>query len=392
MQQAAGSALTLTPRADGTVEVAVPGYLSPEVEAAIVAAAPVALRGTLAEEAKRYRAETEARLSPADKGAEFVAPRLMAEVQGELVWADTDTFMEVFDWSLLDTPLRLTEGEFSLSDNANQFAIDVTGQAVTYSYIDEQMRLAFDVPVDGWNEVNLSVWLDRKVRQPDILPSELLKWLRDGVTHLTQARGIDMPKLWRAKYRLAQIAEAKIKAVRSAAREQAYQLYLFAPEAKATISFDEGFRFFKGMYDGVRRHRGGAYRFGKHFLGPDHLPALSGMPGDAGEEAQCAQALDTLLQVDYWLRNVAQHDNSFRLPLAGGNFYPDFVARLTNGRIFVVEYKGAHLAGAGNDDTNEKRMVGELWERSTGGLFLMVEKEIDGLSMRQQMLRKLGSQ
>jgi hypothetical protein len=46
------------------------------------------------------------------------------------------------------------------------------------------------------------------------------------------------------------------------------------------------------------------------------------------------------------------------LPLASGFFYPDFVAKLKDGRIFVVEYKGEHLAGSGNDDTNEKRLVG----------------------------------
>jgi type III restriction enzyme len=69
--------------------------------------------------------------------------------------------------------------------------------------------------------------------------------------------------------------------------------------------------------------------------------------------------------------------NSFRLPVASGNFYPDFVAKLKDGRIFVVEYKGALLAGSGNDDTNEKRAIGEKWQRASGdeGLFAIIEKE-----------------
>jgi type III restriction enzyme len=97
-------------------------------------------------------------------------------------------------------------------------------------------------------------------------------------------------------------------------------------------------------------------------------------------------------KVEFWVRNVAQHVNSFRLPLASGFFYPDFVAKLKDGRIFVVEYKGEHLAGSGNDDTNEKRLVGALWEKASAGkgLFAMIEKDIEGRDPRQQLIDKIG--
>ena len=44
---------------------------------------------------------------------------------------------------------------------------------------------------------------------------------------------------------------------------------------------------------------------------------------------------------------------------------------LTDGRILVVEYKGEHLWS--NDDSKEKRAVGELWAERSGGqcLFAM---------------------
>jgi type III restriction enzyme len=76
------------------------------------------------------------------------------------------------------------------------------------------------------------------------------------------------------------------------------------------------------------------------------------------------------------------------LPLASGFFYPDFVAKLKDGRIFVIEYKGEHFAGSGNDDINEKRLVGALWEKAGAGkgLFAMIEKEVGGLDMRGQLL------
>ena len=56
-----------------------------------------------------------------------------------------------------------------------------------------------------------------------------------------------------------------------------------------------------------------------------------------------------------------------------------------------MEYKGALLAGPGVDDTNEKRAVGRLWETHSGGLFIVVEKQVRVLGMRAQLLEKLGS-
>jgi type III restriction enzyme len=46
--------------------------------------------------------------------------------------------------------------------------------------------------------------------------------------------------------------------------------------------------------------------------------------------------------VDVWVRNLANHADAFRLTMHnGGKYYPDFIAKLNDGRIFVVEYKGS---------------------------------------------------
>jgi type III restriction enzyme len=389
LRQELGDAGIVRTTADGKVEVAVTGYFPPEVEAKIAKAAPPEIRVEIDEEASKYRAEVHPTLSPAERGESFVAPSLTAWVQDEFVFAETDRFMEEFEWSLVNSPAALSEREFNIRESAMEFEIDLDGKKLAYSFVNEQDRLAVNTPVEGWDEINLSVWLDRQVRQIYIPPSELLRWLRDAITHLTKTRGIATSALWRAKYPLAQKLETKIKALRQKGQADAYQLYLIAPEAKTGISFDEGFKFFKDMYFDVRKHRGGAFRFNQHFLGADDVPAFSGKEGDGGEEFQCAQMLDSLNdRVEFWLRNVAQHKNSFRLPLASGNFYPDFVAKLKDGRIFVVEYKGEHLAGSGNDDTNEKRVVGALWEKASGGkgLFAMIEKVVGGRDMRGQLL------
>jgi len=246
--------------------------------------------------------------------------------------------------------------------------------------------------VEGWTPQNLVLWLDRQLRQPDIHQSDLLRWLTDCVGHLVGPRKLHIAALMRTKFILARKLRDRMVAARVAERNAAYQCYLFAPEAKVDISFDNGFAFRDGMHADQKRHRySGRFRFAKHFLGTDAVPAFDGV--EAGEEFQCAQALDSLAQVKFWIRNVARHPQSFWLPTASDKFYPDFVALLTDGRLLVVEYKGALLAGAGVDDTNEKRAIGRLWEqRSAGkGFFIVVERLIDGKDMRAQLLEKIGA-
>ena len=158
---------------------------------------------------------------------------------------------------------------------------------------------------------------------------------------------------------------------------------LFGPVGCLEVTGAHAFIFRAGMFDGEKLHRGGR-RFTKHFLGPDRVPAFDGKPG--GEEEQCAHVLDSLADVKWWGRNVAKHPNAFWFPTAAGRFYPDFVAQLTDDRIFVVEYKGEQ----GWEEAALDRIAGAAWERAGGGLFLMVRKRADGLDSLGQMRAKLG--
>ena len=143
----------------------------------------------------------------------------------------------------------------------------------------------------------------------------------------------------RCKFLLATKIQNKIKAIRQLEQDSAYQRYLLEPESDVLVSFDHTFTFEEGMYQGQKRYHG-HWKPSKHYLGPDRVSAFDG--ADDGEEFQCAQAIDSLTDVEFWLRNVARHPKSFWLPTATDKFYPDFVARLKDGRLVVVEYKGAH--------------------------------------------------
>ena len=369
-------------KADGQVEISVTGPVDGGLEQDIYKALPASERTRFAEALAAHRAEFHAQLSPAEQGQPFNVPRLMAEVQGALEFADTDVLMEYHDWSLLGHSPKMGPDEFAIRETARSFEIDLDGRRVTYQFASESEQLVLDVRVDGWTPENLVLWLDRQVRQVDIPQVELLKWLRELVGHLLNARGMTIAALMRCKFLLANKIQGKIKAIRRQERHRMYQKYLFAPDAGVTVSFDNAFTFTDGMYRDQRRYRG-RWKPNKHFLGPDNVPAFDG--ADDGEEVRCAQVIDSLSQVTYWIRNVARHPESFWLPTAADKFYPDFVARLADGRLLVVEYKGSHLAEG--SDTAEKRTIGALWQRQSDGqgLFIVVEKEDNGKDVRQQV-------
>src|SRR3546814_646424 len=170
---------------------------------------------------------------------------------------------------------------------------------------------------------------------------------------MIKARGLHIAALMRCKFILARKLREKLEAIRQQEREGMYQRTLFAPEAKVEVSFDNAFEFEGGMYAGQRRYRG-PWRPRRHFLGSDDVPAFDGT--DNGEEFQCAQAIDSLPGLKFWLRNVASHPNSFWLPTATGKFYPDFVAELEDGRRLVVEYKGAHIADSARSEEHTSEL------------------------------------
>ena len=66
---------------------------------------------------------------------------------------------------------------------------------------------------------------------------------------------------------------------------------------------------------------------------------------DKGEEFECAVWLDQQAQkgrIKFWVRNLVRKEgSSFSLQKAAGKFYPDYICKLADDTILVVEYKGA---------------------------------------------------
>lgn len=224
-------------------------------------------------------------------------------------------------------------------------------------------------------------WLERSCRTPDIAQDELRPWIAGVVADLLARRNISVRTLIDWQNQIATGIRWKLGEIRRAERSKARQAALFDDAAAPRMSDAAVIRFDASVYATVPTHPTGPYRFRKHLLGGDRAPLTDGNPG--GEEFQCATFLDGLEEVEVWVRNVARHPDSFYLPLAEGRFYPDFVARLVDSRIFVVEYKGKHLMGA--QDEREKTLTGKLWAKTSGNLFATIEYMKHGIDMGEQM-------
>jgi type III restriction enzyme len=380
-----GKVLFKTDEESGSVEIEVKGPLNAQEKAAVFELLPEEDHQGFAEEQAKYVAEIAEHLSPAQKGLSFIVPRLMAFVQEEMDFVCAEETMDYHDWYLSAYPARLEQNEFTIRETARTFEIDLDGDTLRYGSIGEDaLQLSLDVDVEGWSAEGLARWLVKQCRQDDIGAPELLTWLRTLVTYLERDRNIQLSALMRCKFILARKIKDKIVEIRKKEEKTCYQRDLFGAEAKVKVSFDEGFEFQDGMFAYCPTYKG-PYDFRKHFL--DYVPGFDG--NDEGEEFKCAQMLDSLPEVEYWVRNVDRQPGAFKLPLAHGYFYPDFVAKLRDGRLFVVEYKGAGLVTA--EDARNKDTIGQKWEEVSNGkcLFLMVEKMKHGLDPRAQMLAKI---
>ena len=218
---------------------------------------------------------------------------------------------------------------------------------------------------------------------PDCLET-LLEFTRKTIQQLTGVRKIPLVTLVRARFQLLKALSAKIDEYQVKDSQSNYQALLFGKATTAQTTYDYSFRFDPNDYPATSFYQG-HYHFQHHYYG-DRIGDF-----DSDEEYVCAQVLDQRNDlIETWVRNLVNDKWGFRLPLSNGHFfYPDFVARLKDGRILVVEYKGAHLlAGA-----DEKKNIGELWEEKSDGkaLFLMaVDRDAKGRDVYKQIEEKIA--
>lgn len=293
------------------------------------------------------------RRSPAERGNVMVVPALALQqgAQLDLIWPES--LLDLGGWTLENVEADLSG--FVLHDEPEALVFDIADGQVQFRKDEQQLDLAL-VAVGPMDEASLARWLDANTRQLDATPTVYLEFCRRVVHHLVAQRGYDLAALIRGKAALKLAIERRVAELRQAAGQRGLQL-LMTDIAPALDLGDHAFRFGATAYNPPRVHQGG-WQPTKHFYG-----TVGAFDGE--EELLCAKALDEAEAVKHWVRNVPQQHGSFWLPTSRGRFFPDFVAELADGRIALIEYKGAHLVQA--EDTLEKVNVGRRYEEVSGG-------------------------
>ncbi len=212
-------------------------------------------------------------------------------------------------------------------------------------------------------------WLDAEVTVPEATQHEKRAFLDRVFAHLHITRGLAFETLLPLRWRLVAAIEHRIDAHRIKAQHVMYQAVLFENRGPRVECRPEVVFAFPRKID--------IYPATTIYQGPlvlrNHFYTNIGTMEE--EESRCAAILDGHPNVAYWVRNLTRGEFAFRLPLAEGNFYPDFVARLKDGRIAVVEYKGEVYRTT--DDSKVKDLIGKLWAARSGGrcVFALVGKD-----------------
>jgi type III restriction enzyme len=294
-----------------------------------------------------------------------------------------DQYQE-FDWVLADCDPGLSEADLPSEARSGQRGeLDVNREGkVDIQFAENvrrQLRLV-GLPV-GWDMAGLANWLDRQIPHHDITPSDCRLFILRALERLAETRKWSVEQLVHQRYRLRDAIAVKINEHRRAQHRGAFQQLLFE-EKRAVVDETPTFcmHFEKGKY-APNFYCESGYRFAKHLF-----PQVGELKSE-GEEYDCAVFIDQLDEVSWWVRNLERKpDTAFWLQTPTDRFYPDFVAILKDGRRLVVEYKGADRWS--NDDSKEKRQIGELWASASGGSCLFVMPKGDDLEAIRRAIQR----
>ena len=316
---------------------------------------------------------------PFQENKDFKVPQLTLFIDDDWSPDCDEYFLDAAGKWLLDYPATLTEGEFRLKKEGAVYSIDIKGNSIVDRYLQETFALDLADTHTDWTIPKLAIWITQQIPDDMITQQVQVQFVRQLLEYLTINRGLSFNDLLRTKFILKDAIKEKINELKSQAEKSGMQRTLFSTDAKLKTDFSYSIDFAGKQYIPINTDSG--TEFNKHYF-----PQVGKLNQ---EEAVCAKAIDQLDEVEYWVRNIEKHQYSFRLPKADGGFYPDFVAKLKDGRILAVEYKGEHLAT--NEDTKNKDLIGKLWEKSSNGkcLFLMAVKKNEIGTVNEQIKNKI---
>ncbi len=303
---------------------------------------------------------------PADNG-EILSVPVLAIQQGDLFEQLEETHFSEIPLRISTYATQLTPQDFMSESDAQTGVIALNEKGRLEIQFLEKLHQELQIlsNTGNWTIGELAYWIDRQIPHADIEPDEAAIYLTQSLRTLINHFGMTIDDLAANKFRLSRAMTQEINRYRQQIRVACYQ-ELFADEAKyLSVTPERQFTFDPHAYPYNYPYQG-AYRFRKHYY------KMVGDLKPEGEEFQCARLLDEMPEMKCWIRNIDRQPlKSFWLQTSTDKFYPDFVCRLNDDRYMVVEYKGADRWS--NDDSKEKRDLGEFWAARSGGqcIFIM---------------------
>jgi type III restriction enzyme len=315
--------------------------------------------------------------APAESGVPFRVPQLGLRVQDELRLFDDPEVLD-YPWSLsaYGAPTGVDLSQLGAASRvAEAGAIDVAddGRMKVQFLRDLQRDLGLSYRPEHWDEIRLAAWLCRNLPEPSLTHASKLAFVSSWLHELLERDGFTLSRANQLKFAIRGLLQDSIRRLRREAADQAYQQTLFGEgrSSRVATSDELAFEFHPQAYAPSRDYDGrhGDWDFRKHYYG-----RIGDF--DSKEEFECAVELDKLAQqqvLEFWVRNLVNKPGcSFFLQKSGGRFWPDFICALPNGKVLVVEYKGAQ----GWTDAEDDRRIGGLWAELSAGTcgFVMVRE------------------
>lgn len=372
----------------GVPQVVVAGHIGQETEALLLAQVRGAKKiAQVREQVAQHNALVAAQAAPASRGLPFAPlPTLGYRVQAQApLWPlEREAVLEAVELDLL-APQAVQLPSFQVAQESDIFEIGMDGARVALRPTGSA-QMAMDWDSSSIDAQTLVGWLDQSLFKPlaDLTQSQRRAYLAAVVNHQLHSCGVPLVVLAQARFRLARAIEAHVADLRDAATRRAFQQQVLGLGGGSAWLIEPDWTqphvFAPGRYPApVASRYGGRYQFRKHYF-----PVLADLK-DGGQEFQCAQLIDRHPRVRQWVRNLDAAPCGFGLPTSRGRFYADFVAELVDGRVALLEFKGAHLQ---HDPYEiEKRQVGELWARASTGkaMFVWLTMAQDGKTLAQQL-------
>lgn len=263
-------------------------------------------------------------------------------------------------WNPADYGAVLKKDDFSVKHEnvaqAGEIDVDEKERIQTRKLKSVQEQMLLVSTNEAWDAGHLSAWITRKISHRDVTPPVFRAWVAQIVERLL-SDGVHIEYLVQHKYRLRDAVERLYHHYQAQHRATGWQACLTNEDLVVKDEFAFEFHEF-GDYPYSRPYPGG-YQWEKHLF--EDVGDLK----EEGEEFDCAVQIDSLDEVDFWIRNLERKPGAFYLQLPTHRFYPDFILKLKDGRIIVIEYKGEHLVTA--EDARMKEIVGKAWADASDG-------------------------